>query len=82
MQSGLALRIYYKPNWGTDAWKIEGATITLDFRDQNGNEPPTNFLPKRISFNNATGFLNGWDHVLTCWTDGKLKPTTSAISQQ
>ena len=82
MQLGLALRIYYKPNWGTDAWKIEGATLTLDFRDQNGNEPPTGFVPKRVAFNNATGFLNAWDHVLTCWTDGKLKPTTSAISQQ
>ncbi len=82
MQSGLALRIYYKPNWGTDAWKIEGATIALEFRDQNGNEPPTGLIPKRISFNNATGFLNAWDHVLTCWTDGKFKPTTSAISQQ
>ncbi len=82
MQGGLALRIYYKPNWATDAWKIEGASISLLFKDQNGNEPPAGFVPRKITFNNATGFLNNWDHVLTCQTDGSLKPTTSSISQQ
>jgi hypothetical protein len=81
MQGGLALRLYYKPNLGTDAWKIEGVSITLEFRDQNG-APHPQLGKKMITFNNATGFLNGWDHVLTCFTDGALRPTTSSISQQ
>jgi hypothetical protein len=80
-QSGLALRIYYQPNFGADAWKIENVSITLEFRDQNGTPHPT-LARKVINFNNATGFLNGWDHVLTCFTDGALRPTTSSISKQ
>lgn len=79
-QSGLALRLYYQPNWGTDAWKIEGVTVVLEFKDQNGTPHPT-LGRKTITFNNATGFLNAWDHVLTCFTDGALRPTTSAISK-
>ena len=80
-QGGLSLRMYYRPNFGTDAWKIENVSITLEFRDQNGIPHPT-LARKVINFNNATGFLNGWDHVLTCFTDGALRPTTSSISQQ
>lgn len=80
-QSGLAMRIYYQPNWGTDAWKIEDVSIELEFKDQNGGPHPT-LGRKRIQFANANGFLNAWDHVLTCWTDGELKATTSAISKQ
>jgi hypothetical protein len=80
-QSGMALRLYYKPNLGIDAWKIEGVSIVLEFKDQNGAPHPT-LGRKMITLNNATGFLNGWDHVLTCFMDNSLRATTSSISQQ
>src|SRR5665647_1341316 len=44
----------YMPNLPTDAWKIEGISITLEFRDQFGNLHPT-FGSKTIVFNNAFG---------------------------
>jgi hypothetical protein len=76
--SGLSLQIHYKPNFFTDAWKIEGVSITLEFKDQNGVPHPT-LGSKTIVFNNASGFLDATNPVLFCSTDGQLVPTTSSI---
>ncbi len=75
---GVQLRIYYLPNFFADAWKIEGVTITLEFKDQNGVPHPT-LGRKTIICNNASGFLDGSNHILMCNIDGELNPTTSSI---
>jgi hypothetical protein len=77
-RGGLQLRIFYLPNLFTDAWRIEGVSITLEFRDQNGNLHPT-LGSKTIVCNNASGFLDGSNHILMCYTDGQFVPTTSSI---
>ena len=76
--AGIQLRIYYLPNFFTDAWKIEGVSITLEFRDQNGFLHPT-LGSKTIVCNNATGFLDGINHILMCTIEGQFVPTTSSI---
>ena len=75
---GLSLQIAYHPNLFTDAWKIEGVSMTLEFKDQNGTPHPT-LGSRTIVFNNASGFLDGTNTVLFCSTDGQLIPTTSSI---
>jgi hypothetical protein len=79
-KTGLGLRIRYMPNLPTDAWKIEGISITLEFRDQFGNLHPA-FGSKTIVFNNAFGFLNYWDTDIFCKTDSYFNPLTSVISR-
>lgn len=79
-KGGLALRIFYSPNFIADAWKIEGVSITLEFKDQNGNLHPT-LGSKTIIFNNAAGFLDAANHILLCNMDGQFLPTTSSIQQ-
>ena len=63
-----------------DAWKIQGVTVTLEFRDQNGNLHPS-LGQKTITFSNANGFLNGYNGTLTmiCNTDGYLNPLSAYI---
>jgi hypothetical protein len=78
--NGVGLRIFYNPNLLTDAWKIEGVTLTLEFKDQNGALHPT-LGNKTIVFNNASGFLDAFNHVLMCTTDGQLQPITSSIQK-
>jgi len=75
---GIDLQITYHPNFFTDAWKIEGVSLTLEFKDQNEKPHPT-LGSKTIVFNNASGFLDGTNTVLFCSTDGALVPTTSSI---
>jgi hypothetical protein len=75
---GIILTIYYDPNFFTDAWKIEGVSLTLEFKDQNGNLHPT-LGNKTIVFNNANGFLNVGDRWMECTTDGTFSPLTSSI---
>jgi hypothetical protein len=77
-KKGINLRIVYFPNFLMDAWKIEGVSITLEFRDQNGTPHPT-LGSKTIVFNNATGFLDAINKTLLCKTDEQLNPTTSSI---
>ncbi len=76
--AGIQLRIFYLPNFFTDAWKIEGVSITLEFRDQNGLLHPT-LGSKTIVCNNASGFLDGTNHILMCTIEGQFVPTTSSI---
>jgi hypothetical protein len=77
-KTGLTLSFYYLPNLLTDAWKIEGITLTLEFRDQNKNLHPALGI-KTIVFNNANGFLNWWDRKMECRADASFTPLTSSI---
>jgi Single strand annealing-weakened 1 len=79
-KEGLLLLVHYVPNLITDAWKIEGVTLTLEFRDQYGNLHPTHGS-KSIVFNNASGFLNYWDRKMECRADASFSPLTSSIKQ-
>lgn len=78
---GLQFEIWYFANFQLDAWKIEGVSITLEFRDQQGNLHPT-LGQKTISFGNATGFLNGYfETKMICTTDGYFNPLTAQITK-
>lgn len=79
-KNGLALVIRYQANIFTDAWKIEGVSLTLEFKDQNGNLHPT-LGNKTIVFNNASGFLNASDWTMSCRADASFAPLTSSITQ-
>jgi len=78
--AGLNLIIRYSANFQFDAWKIEGVSVTLEFRDQNGNLNPT-LAQKTITFSNANGFLNGYNGTrnMTCTTDGYFNPLSAFI---
>lgn len=78
--AGCEIRINYSANFQLDAWKIEGVTATLEFRDQNGNLHPT-LSQKTITFSNANGFLNGYPGTTTmiCNTDGYFNPLSGFI---
>jgi hypothetical protein len=76
--SGLKFRVDYWPNWLTDAWKIEGITLVLEFKDQFGNLHPT-LGNKTIVFSNAYGFLNSTYWIMECETDGSFAPLTALI---
>jgi hypothetical protein len=80
-KDGVLLTLYYIPNLLTDAWKIEGVTLILEFRDQNGNFHPT-LGNKTIAFNNANGFLNFWDRRMECRADASFTPLTSSIKNK
>lgn len=78
--AGCEIRINYSANFQLDAWKIEGVTATLEFRDQNGNLHPT-LSQKTINFSNANGFLNGYPGttMMICNTDGYFNPLSANI---
>ncbi len=78
--TGIHCRVWYHANFQLDAWKIEGVTVTLEFRDQNGNLHPT-LGQKTITFSNANGFLNGYPGTttMTCTTDGYFNPLSASI---
>lgn len=78
--TGIRCRIWYHANFQLDAWKIEAVTVTLEFRDQNGNLHPT-LGQKTITFSNANGFLNGYPGTTTmnCTTDGYFNPLSASI---
>ena len=76
--SGLKMTMTYYPNFFADAWKIEGITLILEFKDQKGNLHPTMGY-KTIVFSNAYGFLNGDYRHMICITDGSFNPHTAVI---
>ena len=78
--NGLIFEIIYDPNFFADAWKIEGITLTLEVKDQNGNYHPT-LGTKIIDFQNATGFLNGEYRRMVCTIDGSLNGITASIEK-
>jgi hypothetical protein len=79
-RTGLVLSVGYLPNFFMDAWKIEGVTLTLEFKDQNGNLHPT-LGTKSITFNNAYGFLNNEYHTMKCTTDQGFNSLAAAIEK-
>ncbi|XVJ65174.1 MAG: hypothetical protein HEQ40_03015 [Lacibacter sp.] len=80
-KDGLEFTIWYEANIHFDAWRIEGVSITLEFRDQLGQLHPT-LGQKTITFNNATGFLNAfYERRMTCTTDGYLNPLSAQMSE-
>lgn len=73
-QNGLAFRIIYFPNLAVDAWKVEGISLTLQFKDANGNSHPT-LGNKVITFTDASLWMDGFDKVVTLYkTDGSFNP--------
>ena len=78
--SGLVFEIIYDPNFFADAWRIEGISLTLEVKDQNGNYHPT-LGSKTINFQNATGFLNGEYRRMVCSIDGSLNGITASIEK-
>jgi hypothetical protein len=80
-KSGFQFTIWYFANFQFDAWKIEGITVTLEFRDQQGNLHPT-LGQKTVSFGNASGFLNGYGETrMICTTDGYFNALTAQITK-
>jgi len=50
-QNGLSVVVAYcNKNFCTDAWKINSVTVTLEFKDANGNPAPNGYASKIISF--------------------------------
>lgn len=79
-KSGLVLRVKYTPNIIFDAWKIESVSLTVEFKDQNGNLHPT-LGRKTIVFSNAYGFLNNEFRYMNCYTDENFSPLTAVVSK-
>lgn len=78
---GLSLRIIYKPNFFADAWKIENVSLTLEFRDANGNLHPS-LGKKTIDFPNAATFLDNYDkRILICKADKYFNALTSFVTK-
>lgn len=72
-QNGLSVVVAYcNKNFCTDAWKINSITVTLEFKDANGNPAPAGYASKTISFpvsSGTLGFIPGCNPFWT--TDGK-----------
>lgn len=78
---GLSLRIIYKPNFFADAWKIENVSVSLEFKDVNGNLHATSGR-KTITFSNAATFLDDFDkRILICTADNTFNPLTSFVTK-
>lgn len=76
---GINLEINYFPKFLTDAWKIQGLTLTLEVKDQFGNPHPQ-FNNKVIHLNNATGFLDNGNKTMSCFMDGNFEVLNARIS--
>lgn len=84
---GLALAIVYdNKSWATDAWKINGVTAVVTFKDRNGNPYPNGnngvFVLNFQNIGVTLGYRPGDDittnkdqlRVLTLGTDGNFNP--------
>ena len=79
--NGVYVRLIYKPNLFTDAWKIENVSVTLEFRDAKGNPHPASGQ-RTITFANANTFLDNFDkRILICTADGYFNPLTSFVTK-
>lgn len=73
-QHGLLFVIKYWPNIVLDAWKIESLSLTLEFKDKNGNPHPT-MGRKTITFNDSSLWMDGFDkQVIVYETDKYFNP--------
>jgi hypothetical protein len=72
-QKGLSVVVAYcNKSFCTDAWKINSISVTLEFKDANGNPAPGEYASKTISFpvsSGTLGFIAGCNPFWT--TDGK-----------
>lgn len=71
-KKGLKLIVTYSPNFLTDAWKVERASIVIRVHDQNGKPHPT-LDWKVIPFKRSKLLTNG-DRTITFETDPALFP--------
>ncbi len=67
-EHGLTLYVNYDPNFVLDAWKIERVTLTLEFKDLNGNAHPT-MSTVVVPFLNSSALLNDRNRTLKLETD-------------
>jgi hypothetical protein len=72
-QFGVRLKIYYWPNFILDAWKIDKVSITLEFKDTQGNLHPS-LGNKTITFFNVSALLTEKNPHLICDLDKFLIP--------
>jgi hypothetical protein len=57
-QNGLSVLVAYaNKSFCTDAWKINSVTVTLEFKDVNGNPAPDGYASKTISYPVSSGTL-------------------------
>ncbi len=92
-QKGLALTVIYDNKaWASDAWKINTVSITLYFKDRNGNAyPHPSFAAKTINFNvfGLLGYRPGDDitsnknqlRILTVGTDKDFNPLPPSFNK-
>jgi hypothetical protein len=72
-QNGLSVLVAYcNKGFCTDAWKINSITVTLEFKDANGNPALNGYASKTISFPVSSGTLGFIAGCNPFWaTDGK-----------
>jgi len=72
-QNGLSVVVAYcNKNFCTDAWKINNITVTLEFKDANGNPAPNGYASRIISFPVSSGTLGFIAGCNPLWiTNGK-----------
>lgn len=77
--SGLRFDISYGPNFPLDAWKVQGITLVLEFKDQFGQVHPS-LNNKVINISNATGFLDIAHRNMQCFIDSDFNPLNTVIN--
>jgi len=65
---GLKFTIYYMPNFGLDAWKIESVSLQIEFKDQFGRLHPT-YGNVTLQYPVTNGLLTGNKVVMVGTTD-------------
>jgi hypothetical protein len=92
-QRGLAVSVFYdNKTWATDAWKINSISVTVEFKDRNGNPYPyPAYASRTITFpvNGLLGYRNGDDittnknqlRVLLMGTDENFNPLPVEFSK-
>lgn len=92
-QRGLAVTVFYDNKaWATDAWKINSISVTVEFKDRNGNPYPNPaYASKTITFpvNALLGYRAGDDitnnkdqlRVLMMGTDENFNPLPVEFSK-
>lgn len=84
-QTGIMVDIYYD-TWGgpfplLDAWRIEEVSVTLEFKNKNGQPHPT-MGTKTIIFPGSNQLLNFADMHLFCQTDQYFNPLPPFVTKR
>lgn len=85
-QTGIMVDVNYNtmgngPFFGLDAWKIEEVSVTLEFKDKNGNPHPT-MGSKTIYFTDPNMYLDFKKWQLYCKTDQYFNALTPFITNR